>query len=175
MLFGDRYEAAWGSLRSQSESVTLRTEQLAKTVEQASARCGAACDGLERLHGELEQLPACAKLLEDMTARVGSACGRIESLEARLAELTEANAREWAAARVRQEAIAKQEGLRLDALREREQAFQSEFEDQRRAFREHGDAGVRRMAPPSQPRSLADVQPDVAVADGGDVDSFYDS
>ena len=174
MLFGDRYEAAWGSLRTQSESVTLRTEQLAKTVEQAAARCGAACDGLERLHGELEQLPACAKLLEDMTARVGSACGRIESLEARLAELTEANAREWAAARVRQEAIAKQEGLRLDALREREQAFQSEFEDQRRAFAEHGDAGVRRMAPPSQPVSLADVQPDAAVADSGDVDAFYD-
>ena len=45
MLFGDRYEAAWGSLRTQSESVTLRTEQLAKTVEQAAARCGAACDG----------------------------------------------------------------------------------------------------------------------------------
>ena len=173
MLFGDRYEAAWGSLRTQSESVTLRTDQLAKTVEQAAARCGAACDGLERLHGELEQLPACAKLLEDMTARVGSACGRIESLEARLAELTEANAREWAAARVRQEAIAKQEGLRLDALREREQAFQSEFEDQRRAFAEHGDAGVRRMAPPSQPRSLADVAPDVAVADS-EADAFYD-
>ena len=92
---------------------------------------------------------------------------------ARLAELTEANAREWAAARVRQEAIAKQEGLRLDALREREPAFQSEFEDQRRAFAEHGDAGVRRMAPPSQPRSLADVQPDAAVADS-EAEAFYD-
>ena len=62
---------------------------------------------------------------------------------------------------------------RLDALREREQAVQSEFEDQRRAFAEHGDAGVRRMAPPSQPRSLADVQPDVAVADS-EADAFYD-
>ena len=69
MLFGDRYEAAWGSLRSQSESVTLRTEQLAKTVEQAAARCGAACDGLERLHGELEQpiSPSCSTWHTDGT------------------------------------------------------------------------------------------------------------